>query len=223
VTLSVAFSGDVPTVASETSDSGSCSGASTVSCSFASIASGGQANVELKVDPTTSGTIAAAVTVTGTVPDTRLASLHSTSTASGAVSIVVSAASAAPVAATADLSLRLRAATTKATVGKATIVTASVANAGPKGAAGSSVTFTLPTSLRLAKLGGAKAICSVTRRSCTIATLGTSTPVRIVLTLVPGTTGKQSVSARVKPVGVTDPALGNDSAKLVLSVHAAAR
>ena len=222
VTLGVSFSGDVPTIASVTSDSGSCSGTSTVSCTFASIAAGGQANVELKVEPTTSGTIAAAVTVTGTVSDTRLASLHSTSTASGAVSIVVSAP-APPAVATADLSLRLRAARTRATVGKATTVTATVANAGPKSAAGTSVTFRLPAGLRLSKLGGGKAICSVARRSCTIATLGTSTPVSIVLTLVPGKTGRQSVSARVKPVGITDPVLGNDSAKLVLSVHAAAR
>ena len=73
----------------------------------------------------------------------------------------------------------------------------------------------------LVRFTGAGFSCSPATRTCTIATLAPSSPVRIDLSLLPTETDTRQVSAKATVVGATDPVPGNNTGKLVLAVKPA--
>jgi hypothetical protein len=181
---------------------------------------GGQANVELKFNAPAPGTIAAAVTVTGGVPMTLLPSGHLyTATATGSISIVVASPPLGPSGA--NMSVNLKGGRTAAVIGRATTVTATIANAGPSDASPATITFSAPPGLHVTRLRGAGAACDLATLSCAIERVWISKPRSVVVTLRAAEAGRESISAHVKLRG--DPIAKNNTAKLTLRVRPAAR
>jgi hypothetical protein len=106
-------------------------------------------------------------------------------------------------------------------VGKATKLTAVLADAGTSSAWEVAVRFTIPSGLRVTELSGPLATCTIGTRACTLTTLGPSRSRKIVLTVTPDKTGKQTLTAKVSASSPADPNVKNNSAKLSLTVLAA--
>ncbi len=216
-TLEIDPSGASATVTSATANSGSCSGSTTVSCTFADLVPGAQANVELKLQPSTAGTLALAFTARWHTVATAVntgQTITMPGSATGSLSLPVAVPSA-------DLSVALTAPKGKLHAGKQASFSAVVRNAGPQAGA-AIVSFKLPSGLRVIRFQGDDITCQPSARTCSVGSLSPSARTTVVVTVEPSRAGLLHLSAAVAVTGAaTDPNSQNNSAKLTLTALAA--
>ncbi|MCB1590045.1 MAG: DUF11 domain-containing protein, partial [Xanthomonadales bacterium] len=194
------------------SDGGVCSGTTTIACSWANIAVGSSVNVQITVNPITTGVLTNTATVVPTGPTIDPDPGDNTTTITTPVQ---------PALPQADLSVSKSANPDPATVGQPLVYTITVANAGPD-ATGASIIDTLPGGLSAAAIvatdGG---MCSgSTTISCSWSAIAAAASVSVQITVTPGSAGVLVNTATVTPSGPTvDPNPGNNTVTIQTTVN----
>jgi uncharacterized repeat protein (TIGR01451 family) len=200
------------TFVSAAASQGSCSGTATVSCNLGTVSDGGSATVTIVVTPTVAGVLVNSATAGSTTTDpTPGNNTVSTST-------TVSPAGGGSAA---DLSVAGSAAPSPVAVGSQLTYSIQVANTGPDGAGGVTVTDTLPAGVTLVSANASQGSCTgnpvVVCDLGTMASGGTATVTLAVTPTVPGVL----VDTATVASGVPDPNSANNSAVFTTTVNVA--
>src|SRR5258706_6435640 len=164
---------------------GSCSGTSTVTCNTASLANGASATVTIVVTPNAygTGTLSNTATVTGDQFDNDLTNNTATQTTT-----VVQA----------DLSITKTDSPDPVTVGTNLTYTITVANAGPSGASGVTVTDPLPPGVTFVSATPSQGSCSGTATvTCALGTIAKNGSATVTIVVKPTVSGPISNTASV--------------------------
>ena len=141
------------------------------------------ATVTLQLTPGSSGQLALRSTFAGIDADAaELPVITSPSNQTASLNLTVTPR-------TADLSVALAKTSHAIRIGKAATVSAVVRDLGPQPALGTKVVFGVPGTVKLVRFTGTGFICSAVARTCTVASVTSSSSARIVLSLVPTKAG----------------------------------
>jgi len=195
------------TPVSVTPSQGTCTLGATVVCRLGAIADGGQATVDVVVEPTACGTITNTATVASPTHDPGAGN----NTASAAVHVLC-----------ADLSLVKTASPATVTVGKELTYTLDVANAGPDPAVDVRVVDTLPDGVTFVSASSSQGSCAGENGvACDLGTLPSGAPpARITIVVRPTASGTITNTATVT-AKTHDPARGNNEASVQTKVTSA--
>jgi uncharacterized repeat protein (TIGR01451 family) len=196
------------TLISAQPSTGSCSGASTLSCSLGSIAAGKHATITIQATPNVAGNLIDTASVASSVADPNAANNNA--------SITVTAISPAPQP-MADLSLTLTATPNPVTLGQTLTYSLNVTNSGPSAAANATLSNVLPAGVSLVSIQPSQGSCTgTTLLSCALGTLAAGARASIVIMVIPGTPGTLTDTASASS-GVQDPDTSNNSASATVN------
>ncbi len=197
------------TFGSATPSQGSCTQSSgTVTCPLGTIASGGNASVEIKVTPTTAGSI------------TNSASVGSGASDPNASNNLASASTT--VNQSADLSVSMTDSPDPVVTNEVLSYTVTVHNAGPTSAPGVTLTDTMPSGTAYVSAFPSQGSCSQVSLTvtCPLGTMANGADATVVINIRPSTAGSITNQVSVASAA-SDPASGNNQASAGTTVNAA--
>jgi uncharacterized repeat protein (TIGR01451 family) len=198
----------LPAGATFASASPACTGTSTVTCNFATLAVNTSAIATITVTPTGSGTLTNTASASANEFDPIAA--NNTSTASVSVT---------PIA---DLAITKTASPSPAGVGGTLTYTLTVTNNGPSPATTVTLTDTLPAGPTFVSAASTQGTCSgTTTVTCAIGTLANAAKATITIVVKPTAAGTVTNTASVA-ANETDPVPGNNAATVSTPVTASA-
>jgi len=194
------------TFTSATPSQGTCSqSAGTVTCPLGTIANGASASVQIKVTPTTTGSITNQASVSSAVSDP----VPANNTASAATTVD-------PVA---DLSITKSDSPDPVSSGQELTYTIAVNNAGPSSAAGAVVTDTLPSGVTFTSATPTQGSCSQSAGTvtCPLGTIASGGSAGVTIKVTPSSGSSITNQATVSAT-TADPVLVNNSASATTTV-----
>ena len=197
------------TFGSATPSQGSCTESSgTVTCPLGTIASGGDASVEIKVTPTTGGSITNSASVGSSASDPNT----SDNFASASTTVNQSA----------DLSASMTDSPDPVVTGEVLTYTITLHNAGPTSAPGVTLTDSLPSGTAYVSAFPSQGSCSQVSGTvtCPLGTVANGADATVAINIRPSTAGSITNQASVAS-GASDPTSGNNTASAGTTVNAA--
>ena len=197
------------TFGSATPSQGSCTESSgTVTCPLGTIASGGDASVEIKVTPTTGGSITNSASIGSSASDPNT----SDNFASASTTVNQSA----------DLSASMTDSPDPVVTGEVLTYTITLHNAGPTSAPGVTLTDSLPSGTAYVSAFPSQGSCSQVSGTvtCPLGTVANGADATVAINIRPSTAGSITNQASVAS-GASDPTSGNNTASAGTTVNAA--
>lgn len=181
---------------------------SMTSCNIGNLTAGASASCTLTETPSTTGTFARTVTVTGTEADSSF-----TNNRIETFITVLSATTAS------DLALTMTDAPDPVRRGTNLVYTLTVLNNGPSNAGSITLGDVLPANVTFVSAVPAQGACTGTSTiTCSLGTLNTGAKTSVKITIKPKTVGVISNSASLGSPLVTDPNMANNSANVTTTV-----